>query len=115
MPRFEVLSGSNLIGWSDLELGDPPMGVAFGRFFPSPAYSIGMALPQDEISQSSLSLRISGGETLRSSAGVQITDYSADLGPDGIEVSIFGITYPSYESLFPEHVASYERQFPSGG
>ena len=114
MPRFEIFFGSTLIGWSDLESGDPPMGVALGRFFPSSAYSINMTSQQDEHSQTSLSLRIQGGETLQSAGGVHITDFSADLGPDGIEVSILGITNPPYDLLFPQHVASYENQFPSG-
>lgn len=40
MPRFEAFSNGQHIGWSDLELGDPPMGVAFGVFVPAPGYSI---------------------------------------------------------------------------
>ena len=36
--RFEVLSGDTRIGWSELEFGDPPMGVAHGRFYPSDFY-----------------------------------------------------------------------------
>jgi len=37
MARFEVLANGVLIGHSELESGDPPMGVAEGRFLPSPA------------------------------------------------------------------------------
>ena len=39
MPRFEVWHHAQLIGWSELESGDPPMGVAFGLFIPAPAYA----------------------------------------------------------------------------
>lgn len=37
--RFEVLSGDVVIGWSDLEYGDPPMGVAHGRLEVTAAYA----------------------------------------------------------------------------
>ncbi len=37
--RFEVKLGSEIIGFSELERGDPPMGVASGRFVPTPAYA----------------------------------------------------------------------------
>lgn len=38
-----------------------------------------------------------------------IMDY--DDGSDSIEVNVFGISYPAYETLFPEHVEAYERQW----
>jgi len=116
MPRFEVFSSASLVGWSELELGDPPMGVAVGRFLPAPGYvtiqsvvvaAAGGSLPEDL----HLSIRGSDGMTLQSCAGVHIADYSAELGPEGQEVSILGVPYPDYKSLFPEHVAAYERQF----
>jgi hypothetical protein len=34
-------------------------------------------------------------------------DYSAELGPDGVEVHFLGIPYPLYEALFPDAVARY--------
>src|SRR5438552_13686436 len=36
--RFDVYSGEELIGWSELPVADPPMGVAQGELFPTPAY-----------------------------------------------------------------------------
>ena len=33
--RFAVFAGDTLVGHSALELGDPPMGLAFGRLFPT--------------------------------------------------------------------------------
>ena len=112
MYRFEIYLGSTLIGWSDLESGDPPMGVAEGRFIPAPTYSNEMIAT--EASQQPLNLRVRGGEPIQSVGGVCILDHSAELGPEAMEVSILGIATPLYESLFPEHVASYERQFPRG-
>lgn len=120
MARFEVHSGTLLVGWSELELGDPPMGVAFGRFLPAPGYrtiqpivaaACGGPLPQEL----QLSIRECNGTVLEPTGGVHLVDYATEVGDDGLEVSVLGISYPSYESLFPEHVAAYDRQFPNAG
>lgn len=111
--RFAVFSGPSLIGWSELECGDAPMGVAFGRFFPTPEYSsvqplvvaaAGGPLP-DELR---LSIRARSGDLLQSTGGVHLVDYSADAGAEGLEVSILGVSSPAYDTVFPEHVTAYE-------
>jgi hypothetical protein len=118
MPRFEVYSESSLVGWSELEFGDPPMGIAVGKFIPAPAYEhIQAAVVQasgEGLPDLRLSVRITGGEVIQTVGGVHIADYSADLGAEGQEVSVLGISYPPYDLLFPEHVSSYERQFKNG-
>lgn len=120
MSRFEVYSGPLLIGWSELELGDAPMGVAFGQFFPGPGYASvqpivvvakGGPLPEEL----QLSIRDGGGVTLEASGGVHLVDHSFEVGPEGLEVSLLGVSYPEYETIFPEHVAAYERQFNNAG
>src|SRR5215207_10998820 len=112
MTRFEIYSGAMLIGWSGLESGDPPMGVALGRFIPADDYSSVrervVSSSPDADSDLALSVRVVGGDYLQSRGGVHITDYSAHLGSDAIEVSVLGIVHPPYESLFPDHVAAYE-------
>jgi len=116
MPRFEVLAGATLVGHSELEHGDAPMGVALGRFLPLPAYAKiqSAVIAAREGSQAHLNLEVRpiGGEALPSQAGVRINDYSAELGPEGLEVEILGIGYPLYAELFPAHVAAYRAQFP---
>jgi len=120
MPRFAIYSSASLVGSSELELGDAPMGVAFGSFFPAAGYAAiqsivvaaaGGPLPEDL----QLSVRDSNGEVLEASGGVHIADYSADLGQEGLEVSILGVPYPAYESLFPQHVAAYKRHRRNAG
>lgn len=117
MPRFEVFLGPTLVGHSDLELGDAPMGVAFGRFVPNSAYwafqsTVVAAFngPQDHLS---LEVRLADGHVLPAQGGVQLMDASAEFGAEGMEVSVFGIGYPLYEELFPHHVAAYDAQFSS--
>jgi hypothetical protein len=96
------------------------MGVAFGLFHPEPGYvaikatvvaAQGGPLPEDLM----LSVRDSGGAILECCGGVHIADQSAELGPEGLEVSILGVPYPDYAAVFPEHVAAYARQFNNAG
>ena len=115
MPRFEISCQSILLGWTDFEAGDPPMGVAWGRFIPSPGYAgiqrtiVAATMGRAESPQ--LSARVAGGPTLDSTGGVHISDYSLEFGAEGLEVQILGLSHPPYETLFPEHVAAYEAQF----
>ncbi len=115
MPRFEVYGGDALIGWTDLESGDAPMGVALGRLVPSPAYAAFAASRTSE-PPPVVTIRLTGGEYLTPHL-VHIDDFSADLGPEGLQISALGISYPTYARLFPEHVRNYQLRIkdPSGG
>lgn len=119
MYKFDIYSGESLIGWSQLEYGDPPMGVAFGKFVPAPGYeairSIVASLYGKDDSALRLSARLPDGTALEALGGVHVEDVSDEYGEEGREVTVLGVTYPSYEVLFPEHVASYQRQFPASG
>jgi hypothetical protein len=91
------------------------MGVAAGKLLPSPAYGAiqPSVVAAREGSQAHLSfvVRLVAGGELPAQGGVQILDYSAELGAEGLEVHVLGIGYPLYEELFPEHVAAYKAQF----
>ena len=108
MPRFEVLADSVVVGHSDLELGDPTMGVAAGKFLPSPAYAgiqpIVVAARGGSKPSVLLVVRLVGGQELPAQGGVQILDYSAELGDEGLEIEVLGIGYPLYADLFPARV-----------
>ena len=115
MPRFEVFSSTTAIGYSELEDCDPPMGVASGRFIPLPAYEAiqPMIVAARDSSQKhlALTLRTAGGHTIQAQGGIQITDYSAELGPEGNRLEVLGIAYPPYEELFPGRYAEYVAGF----
>ena len=113
--RFEVKLRGEIIGISELEGGDPPMGVAFGRLLPTPAYTsiqpyciehrdYWKLIPE-------LTVQEPGGVQIECSGGVQIIDFSPELGEEGIQVHVNGIPYPLYGELFPQHVALYREQF----
>ncbi|AZC22474.1 hypothetical protein [Pseudomonas sessilinigenes] len=111
-PRFAIFQDSTLLGWTALESSDPPMGVACGQFFVTPAY----ASVQEQVrarngtDQSDLHLvAYHLGQPLPAMA-VSILDLRQECGEDAIEVSVLGIAYPLYQQLFPEAVAAYEQQ-----
>ncbi len=89
------------------------MGVAFGRFIPSDGYqTIRKQCIENHTDQTALNLIVKtlNNETIIC-AGVGILDYSEQMGEELIELNVLGISNPSYEQLFPEHVARYEQQF----
>lgn len=111
MTEYKVFAGKTLIGHSALESGDPPMGVASGRFLPLPAYSSiqSQCIASRDLPQAHLALSIArpNGGPVPVDHGVAILDYSVELGE--IEVHAVGIGYPLYGELFPHHVAAYHQ------
>ena len=115
MADYTILASGTPVGQSRLESGDPPMGVASGRFMPLPAYEKirKTCIASRDQSQQLLALSVlqPDGSPLPATLGVAILDYSAELGPSEIEVHALGIGYPLYEQLFPDQVAAYAKQF----
>ncbi|WP_456021506.1 hypothetical protein [Pseudomonas protegens] len=113
MPRFEIFSNGQHIGWSELEHGDPPMGVAHGVFIPGPGYS-GIqeqvrASTQRDQRHFKFMVRVDGVEVTAS--GVSIADHAINSETDEMEVVVLGIEYPAYADVFPDHVAAYKAQW----
>lgn len=111
MKTFSIFSQGKFIGTSELEFGDPPMGVAFGKFIPCAVY----ASIQDTVidtwgDQSGLQLKAFDpyGKEI-ACQGVVIQDHSRITEhKDEIQVTLWHVPYPQYSELFPEHVAKYE-------
>jgi len=117
--RFEVKLGNEIIGFSELEGGDPPMGVASGRFVPTPAYTSiqphCIEHREHWLSIPELMVGLAGGVPIECGGGVQIVDFSPELGEAGIEISLLGVPYPLYAELFPHHVEAYKNRFTKPG
>ncbi len=111
--RFEVKLGSEIIGFSELERGDPPMGVASGRFVPTPAYasiqSYCIKHREHWVSIPALTVWAAGGMPLECSGGC--SNHRLQLGEAGIEIHLNGVTSPLYGELFRHHVEAYKKQF----
>ncbi len=98
-----------------LEAGDPPMGVAFGEFYPTANYE-GFRHNQPFTIEEPGSKRWNG-LSLQKQHGQHIECTDVTLldwrhGEDvELEVTAFGISYQEYGSLFPNHVQAYKDQF----
>ena len=111
MHRFQVIVDNEVIGFTHLEFGDPPMGVAFGAFIPNERYAAFCeATATLETGVRAVSLQAPDGAIIPSE-GTYIRDMSAEFGDEGLEVEALGIPYPLYEALFPEHVKAYDSKF----
>ena len=91
------------------------MGVAGGRFLPTPAYSSIQPYCIEHrdswVPIPELTVRVAGGLPIECSGPIQIIDFSPELGEAGIEIHLCGVTNPPYAELFPHHVEAYKRQF----
>ena len=110
---YNVYAGSDLTGYTALENGDAPMGVAFGVFIPSGGYAhIREVCQRNHSDQSTLQLSVATdmGETIPA-IGVSVLDYTAMVDEPEIQVNLIGVDAALYEALFPMHVRAYRQQF----
>ena len=103
-PVFEILWDDIVIGTTLFEVGDPPMGVASGRFHANASYRDDHLIEMDR-----LSARFAG-RLIPSISGVGIEDGFAEFGER--YVTIFGVGHPLYDQLFPHNTAAYEALYP---
>jgi hypothetical protein len=91
------------------------MGVAHGRFIPSPEYfKVQAQVVGTYGDQAHLALcAFSEASAQIPCQVIAISDQSAELGPEEIYVELLGVPYPEYQAIFPNHVAAYEKQFSS--
>ena len=103
--RFQILSQGQVIGESDLEGGDPAMGLAFGQFLPAEAYATvrevfresteaaeakdQQALEQCCRRRDDLALTLQDGEGREIAVGwIEIQDFTSMLGDAAYQVEI---------------------------
>ena len=116
--RFKIFLNDEFIGESNLETGDPPMGVAYGSFFPAATYYLHREkfFYKDAESNSQINvgwaLKIlePDNSVLENVAGVFIEDFTKE-GLDEIRVSILGMDSLDYERYFPGRYSEYEKSF----
>jgi hypothetical protein len=116
MKRFSVVHKGDVIGTSDLEGRDPGMGVANGRFVPTPAYesvrdvfeTFAEAIDpvNADVLQHYFAQRDSLGLELRCDGAVvptrtiHIADFSRDAGDDAYELEVTMRNAEEYERFF---------------
>lgn len=109
---FAIIFRGQVLGYSELEHGDPPMGVAFGRFIPAEGFDIFLQTVPPDITEGD-HLRIWNNLAATASDGVALECAGVGLRYDpkdefSCEVEVLGITSPHYQDLFPHHVEAYE-------
>ncbi len=103
--QIKIFADEILIGRSNLDQLDPPMGVAMGSFFATDAYDRTLhanVIEGDHIGDRGKMLFIQSSDHGRiECAAISIEDYSDGLGE--IEISVMEIPYPEYEIFFSEY------------
>ena len=114
---FEFRLNEQTIGYSRLEWGDPPMGIAYGEFVPKPNLSnfLSMLTRLDHETESLDGLEgiTPDGVEIKCQLGITLLVYDLGEGESYYEVQCLGVYHPDYKELFPHHVKSYEESFNS--
>ena len=122
---YNITLNGTLIGTSELEKADAPMGVVFGlikfngiespyEFFKEYCLNNQIELASDFPEDKLISTMSIPELKIRSDNGIEIKGVGNQItGMDNeeYEISIFGIPYPFYEEEFPHHVKEYENMF----
>ena len=113
--KYQLFANNELIGESNLEVGDPPMGVASGEFHPNKNYFKYQSLFESQNTEVlNLCVKSSSGQTLEPAGGIGVEDYSQEMGEQSIQINVLGLDSEVYVKLFPEHVAKYDALFKQG-
>jgi hypothetical protein len=114
---FEFQYDEQKIGFSRLEEGDPPMGVAYGEFKPLQEFltsSIRLERLDAETSRlEGLRCYTPNGVEVKCEPGIALLAYDLGDGETYYQVSCLGVYEPQYQVLFPHHVKAYENHFKS--
>ncbi|NEO84584.1 MAG: hypothetical protein F6J87_10075 [Spirulina sp. SIO3F2] len=113
--KYKIYANEELIGESELERGDSPMGVAFGAMEPTENYWQYQAIIRkqdfDTIEKLNLQVRTEQDFALEPCVGVGIEDLSEEADETLIEIAIVGLERALYEKYFVHHTVTYEAQF----
>jgi|SRR5690554_935112 len=123
--RYNIFLDGKIIGTTELEKADAPMGVVFGlihfidnildyKFFKNYCLDNNIELADDYPDEKLISTRTI--ETLKviNEIGIEIKGLGNQIsGMDGeeFEITIEGVAYPFFEDEFPHHVKAYNDQF----
>ncbi|WP_430413182.1 hypothetical protein [Kordia sp.] len=123
---YKIHLNGILIGTSELEKADAPMGVAFGlivfnriespyEFFKEYCLKNNIVINTDDPEFEFIDTQVISGLKVFRQDGLEIKGVAGNaitgMKRDGYEISILGINYPFYEEEFPHHVKEYENLF----
>lgn len=122
---YNIILNGLLIGTTELEKADAPMGVVFGliefdgiespyEFFKEYCLNKQIELASDYPEDKMISTMSIPELKITTDNGIEIKGVGNQItGMDNeeYEISIFGIQYPFYEKEFPHHVKEYQNMF----
>lgn len=116
--KYKIINKDQIIGTSELERSDPPMGFVFGELEPTSFYkpnisTVGCKLycfETDNCCETDDRSEIHE-EILCES--ITIDDHSDEFGEQCIEVTVLVESAEEFEKFFKHHLDAYEKQFIS--
>jgi hypothetical protein len=123
---YNITLNETLIGTSELEKADAPMGVVLGliefngiespyEFFKEYCLKNNIVINTDDPEFEFIDTQVISGLKVFRQDGMEIKGVAGNaitgMKDEGYEISILGIPYPFYEEEFPHHVKEYENMF----
>lgn len=102
--KYKIINKDEIIGITELEISDPPMGFVFGALEPTQFYTLG-------INTTNCKIFISETDEEIACEFIAIEDYSEEWGGQCIEVTVLVESAEEYEKFFKHHLDAYEKQF----
>ena len=102
--KYKVIIKDKVIGTTELERSDPPMGFVFGILEPSQSYTL-------DISTTNCKIFISETDEEVTCEFITLEDHSEEWGEQCIEVTVLVESAEEYEKFFKHHLDAYEKQF----
>ncbi|WP_421504975.1 hypothetical protein [Erwinia rhapontici] len=101
---FEIRKEEKTIGFSELEFGDPPMGIVHGALRPTQFY-----FPNTDTTGCKLFISGTGEEII--CGFIAIEDLSQEPDKPAVTVTILVSAAEDYEKFFKHHLDMYEKKF----
>lgn len=99
---FYIYEQDVCLGTTELESGDPPMGIAYGMVKITEHYQPAFRLSAHLVVKTEQN-------TVIPCQQVVLEDFSAEAGVICVQVTLLAVPYPLYQQLFPKLVAMYSQ------
>jgi len=123
--RYDIFLDDKIIGTTELEKADAPMGVVFGRinfanivvdydFIKKYCLENNIELANDYPEDKLIFTRTIESLKVRNENGIEIKGLGnqiSGMNGDEFEITLEGVSYPFFEDEFPHHVKAYNDQF----
>ncbi|HEY1046807.1 MAG TPA: hypothetical protein VGF79_10230 [Bacteroidia bacterium] len=123
--RYKILLDDQLIGATEFEKADAPMGVVFGSvafenidsgydFFKNHCLANNIEIIFDHPEDKVIATANIPNMKILNPNGVEIVGQATTvegMDNDGFEITILGVPYPFFEEEFPHHVKAYNERF----